>query len=202
MESGKKRYITTFAVAAIIIFIFFFRVDGTEEMFVPEELSEARMKSASISERIVDLSRDSIETLKEIRRAELAGEYNEALDLVMMEIEQNEQARKEALDLSYELTHIAERLEEVRPKEAAEVGLQATIYAAQITQRLINYNTYTLQLFDTLRSHFVAGSSSEEISASVQDIIVKMNEEAQAINALNGEYKEAMRKFDLLTVAE
>ncbi|MFH1188308.1 MAG: hypothetical protein V1652_00485 [bacterium] len=200
-EKKWWRYLLFLLLTLTAAIFFLRRIHPKEKPFVPTELLAARIRGASISEGIVAGARESVNTLKTIRQAELGEDYNTALNLVLTEIQKNEQVREDALQLSYELVHITEKLAEVRPEEAAQVGLQATIYGAQITQRLINYNTYTFQLLDLLKSHFMEGSGTQDtaIAEQIQGLIDKMNEEAEAINALNNEYKKAMQQFDVLT---
>lgn len=197
------KYILPLVGAGIIAIALSFDIAPFEKPYVPEELLQARERGAVISESIVANSKTSVETLKRIRTEEVSGNYESAMDIVLEEIKRNEKAREEALELSYELAHMTERLGEVRPEEAAQAGLQATIHAAQVTQRLINYNTYTYQLLELLRSHFATGDGTNDaaIALQVQSLVDKMNIEAEAINTLNEEYKKAMLEFDTLTNA-
>jgi len=180
--------------------LFFISERKKNAPYVPPEFLEARTRTGSISENIVTIASASIDNLRNIRHEDVSGNYEGALDLVSAEIMRNEAARQEALKLSYELATLAAQIELVRPEEAAQIGLQAALCGTQITQHLINYNVYTNQLLEALRVGFATGTSAEEeSSAKVQGLIDKMNEEAEAINRLNREYKTAMGEFDALT---
>lgn len=200
---GWKFLVFIAILIGMIVALFFLSEKERNAPFVPPEFLEARTKTGFISENIVEIASASIENLHNIRKEDVAGDHAKALALVSEEIERNELARQEALKLSGELAQLARQIERVRPEEAAQVGLQAALYGTQITQHLINYNAYTNELLGTLRSSFASGTAGEEAtSAKVQELIDKMNTEAEAVNRLNGEYKRTMGEFDTLTRAE
>jgi len=144
---------------------------------------------------------ESIENLGAVSTEDEIGNYTSGLDLVLKEVQRNEKARKEALDLSQELGVMAKSLNQVQPEEAAKVGLEAIINESQIVQRLINYNAYIFQLLDVLQSRFTKGGAAPDTDEKVKELINKMNEEAEAINELNDKYKNLMGEFDSLTVS-
>ncbi len=187
------------AVAAVYFFMKLSDIGSANEPFVPMEFREARGNGAVISERIVILSKESIANLAEISAEDEIGNYTAGLKLVLKEIERNEKARNEALQLSKELGKMTTNLIQIKPEEAAKVGLEATINELQIVQRLINYNAYVFQLLDVLQGRFTGGGSGPNIDEKVKELISKMNEEAEAINELNEKYKTQMREFDKLT---
>lgn len=164
---------------------------------IPAGFLEARARGSVLAENIVTLSRESLANLKKISEADKAGKYSDGIDLIIAEISRNQIARNTALSLSKELEAMALALNEVRPKEAQNLGLQAIISESQVVQRLISYNGYTYQLLEALKTRFInRGSSGAEV---VGDLLKKMNDESLAINDLNGRYKDLMNQFDSLT---
>ncbi len=189
------------AAAAIYVFVKIPGISESSRIFVPQEFTEARNKGAEIAERIVSLSKESIENLGAVSTEDEIGNYTVGLDLVLKEVQRNEKARKEALDLSQELGVMTTSLMHVQPEEAVKVGLEAIINESQIVQRLINYNAYIFQLLDVLQSRFTKGGAAPDTDAKVKELINKMNEEAEAINELNNKYKNLMGEFDRLTAS-
>jgi len=196
----KIAVIAAVAVVAIYVFVKIPSISNSAEPFVPGEFLEARGKGAVIAERIVNLSKESIANLSEISSEDEIKNYTSGLNLILKEVERNEKARSEALSLSEELGTMATNLTQVKPEDAAKVGLEAIINELQIVQRLINYNSYIFQLLDVLQGRFVASGATPGTDERVKELIAKMNEEAGAINELNDKYKDLMGEFDKLTV--
>lgn len=202
-----ERFRWKFVVFLVILLgigaaLFFISERKKNAPYVPPEFLEARTQTGLISENIVGIASASIENLHAIREEDVAGDYAGALDLVSSEMKRNEAAREEALKLSYELTHLAEQLSYVRPEEAVQTGLRAALCGTQITQHLINYNTYTNELLGALQARFATKDfGGEQSSEKVQGLIDKMNQEAEAINTLNRDYKKEMTSFDSMTTA-
>lgn len=190
------------AAAAIYVFVKIPGISESSRVFVPPEFLEARSMGAEIAERIVSLSKESIENLGAVSTEDEIGNYTTGLDLVLKEVQRNEKARKEALGLSQELGVMTTSLMQVQPEEAVKVGLEAIINESQIVQRLINYNAYIFQLLDVLQSRFTKGGAAPDTDAKVKELINKMNEEAEAINELNEKYKNLMGEFDKLTASD
>jgi hypothetical protein len=166
---------------------------------VPPEFVEARSRGAEIADRIVALSKESIDNLNAISAEEEAGNYSAGLNLILEEVQRNERARKEALGLSQEISRMAAGLAQVQPAAAAKIGLEAIVNELQIVQRLINYNSYIFQLLDVLQSRLSAGGSASYTKDKIKELIGKMNKEAAAINELNSKYQSLMKEFDQLT---
>ncbi len=177
---------------------YFTVVSAKNSIYVPKEFFEARVRGAEISETIVKQTGESISNLKEIGRLDEMKDYSTGVKLVLEEIKRNEESRKSALALSEELGKMANSISNVKPAEASEAALQAILYESQIVQRLINYHNYLYQLMDFLRSRFLSGKGAS--NKMVADLITQMNTEIAAINDLNDKYKEAMAKFDGLTL--
>jgi len=203
-QSFKKNWLKLLIIAVTAIFAIFAFIKisdtiGSQKVFVPSEFFQARSKGAVLADEIVILSKESINNLAEISAEEEISNYTAGLELVLLEVDRNAKSRTKALSLSEELGTMASSLSEVKPENAAEIGLQAIINESQIAQRLINYNNYTLQLLGVLQTRFENGGGSPETDKKVKELIEKMNEEASAINELNENYLKLMSEFDALT---
>ena len=93
---------------------------------------------------------------------------------------------------------MALRLGEVKPKEAATVGLEATTNGLELVQRLINYNNFTQELLGVLQTR-LKSNGSPQTRERIEQIILRMNQEVEAVNKLNERYREQMKEFDRLT---
>lgn len=164
----------------------------------PPQFFEARNRAGEISNRIVELTHTSVDNLELISAADEAGRYKRGLELTQEEIDRNAEVKNEAFKLSEELKIMALNLNEVRPKEAAEVGLQATTNGLELVQHLINYSNLTEELLGVLQTR-LKSNGSPETRERIEQIILRMNQEAEAVNKLNDEYREEMKNFDQLT---
>ncbi len=173
-----------------------------EKPVVPKQFSDARAGAAQTAEGIASMAGDSVTNLAKISGADKAGKYEEALNLVLVEVGRNSELRDRAEVLSQQLGLMTQALSQVRPQDAAQVGIQAIGKEYQIVQKLVDYNGLTYQLLDVLRGRY-DGISSSPTSASAQakinSLITDMNADASAVNVLNEEYKGLMTQFDSLT---
>ncbi|MFA5173257.1 MAG: hypothetical protein WC435_02575 [Candidatus Paceibacterota bacterium] len=180
-------------IAIILLAYLFWRIVLVGGSFVPKEFLEANQQGALIATQIVDFSKKSVSNIDKINDLDREENYSEALNLIMEEISRNEEMKKEAYNLSFELAKMAETLKEIKPKVATETALRGINYETSLIIRLINYNAFMGNLLITLRDKFT-GKMVEE--GKVGEIIKKINDEATAINDLNEQYKAAMNEFD------
>ena len=86
----------------------------------------------------------------------------------------------------------------VKPDKAAGAGLQATTNGLELAQKMVNYNNLAQELLAQLQTR-LKKNGSPETRQRIEQIILRMNEEAEAVNDLNKRYQEEMREFDRLT---
>ena len=164
---------------------------------VPQEFYDARGRAAEISSRIVQLTDASVQTLRLISAADEAGNYRRGLTLVTEEVDRNKEIKNQAVKLSEEVKTMALNLGVVKPEKAASVGLRAATTGLELAQRLVNYNNYAQELLAVLQTRFKS-SGSPETRQRIEQIILRMNQEAETINNLNERYQEQIREFDKL----
>jgi hypothetical protein len=173
-----------------------------ERPFVPKQFSDARAGAVQTAEGIVSMAKESVTALARISELDKAGKYDQALDLVIQEVNRNNELRDRAEILSQGLGLMTQALSQVKPQSAAVVGVQAIGKEYQIAQKLIDYYNSTYELLDVLRGRYGGASgdpSSAGAQAKINDLITKMNADASAVNVLNEEYKGLMVQFDSLT---
>jgi hypothetical protein len=204
MRMTKNYWFRTISIilVGVVVIYFLFKIAiivSSTKPFVPKDFTDARSRGAVIAEEIVASSEASIVNLSVISQADEKGNYEDGLNLVSKEIQDNEAARTKAYNLSSQLEIMANNLNSVKPEDASRVGLEAILNESQIVQRLLNYNADVRQLLDVLLSRFSNSGSVPNAKDKVKGLISSMNEEARAINDLNNKYKDLMSRFDNLT---
>lgn len=195
----KNQNFVYIAVAAVIFLVaggyWLYQAQRTN---VPSQFLEARSQAATTAENIVKLTDASVATLRLISIADEEKNYKRGKELVTEEVDRNAVIKQEAFKLSEELKIMALSLGEVKPKRATEAGLEATTKGLELAQHLVSYNNYFNELLAVLDKRFQSNSSLET-RQKIDELILKMNEEAEAVNRLNLQYQDLMKEFDRLT---
>lgn len=184
--------ITLFLVGAGAKFLFF------QPINVPKDFLDARQRSINIAQGIARLASDSLIDLSRIGQLDGAGKIKEALSLVTKSLNDNQQARAEAIKLSATLEVMAKNLPEISPYRARDLATEGLGYEVTLINHLITYNDYLNQLLSVLQEKF-AGRGDGGVDAQIKKWINKINDEGEAINVLNRKYNDTMIKFDKVT---
>lgn len=172
--------------------LFFF-----QPVFVSKDFVDARQNSINVSQVIVRLSADSLVNLSHIGLLDKEGKTKEALDLVDKAIENNRQAREQAVKLSAYLEVMSKNLPTLSPWRARDLATEALGYEVSLINHLITYNDRLNQLFKTLEDKFNNKGSNVEVQIAF--LLNRINEEGDSINILNRKFNDTMIKFDKLT---
>ncbi len=189
------RRVRLLIVFLIIILIGYFvaRFLFVDAKDVPDDFLQARQEASLIAQDIVNLSNQSADNLDEIAYLDSERKYSEALALTSQELERNRQAREKAIGLSVQLEKMARNLSEISPPSASQIALEAVSSETALISRLIIYNDYLTQLLEVLRDKFLGITDGDK----TDELIAKINGEAQAINDLNNKFNSIMEEFDL-----
>lgn len=179
------------AVAAVLVL----RYLVFPPRYLPSEFSDARIKGAIVSQKIVELSRDTLSRLNEVSKYDQQRNSTEALLAISNALIANRENQVESVRLSSQLTAMAENLSRIQPERARQLATQAVTSEVALVSRLLYYNTYLNQLFETLKVKFEKPWVSY-LDGQVQDLITKINDEAQAVNELNKQFNSSMAEFD------
>ena len=194
---ARLRILVVSVFAGFGIYLIFANLIVTKKV-LPEEFSEARVKGATLAKSIVDLSSESLKNLTEIARYDEEGDRSEALILISKEVIKNRETREQAIKLSSQLEKMARSLTNIKPTKARVLATEAVSSEVALVSRLISYNDYLLQLFETLRDKFQ--NTSRNPNGRVQQLINKINEEASAINQFNRRFNQSLAEFDQVFV--
>ena len=193
MNKIKTSHLLTAAAAAAVVLVLRYVVFPAT--FLPGEFSEARLKGSRVAERIVELSRTNLSLLSEVARYDRESNYPEALISISNAIIQNRENQAEAIRLSEQLTAMAEQAPRIRPNRAREIATEAVAAEVALVSRLIYYNNYLSQLFETLKVKFEKPWVTY-LDGQVNDLINKINDEAHAINEHNKKFVALMLELD------
>jgi len=163
------------------------------DSFVPEKFMEARIKGAELAYNIAELSNSSLKTLEQIEEKDRQGKNSEALDLASQELLKTLETRQQAIKLSSQLEKMARSLQDIKPAQARVLATEAVSSEVALVSRLLSYNDYLGQLFETLRAKF---QSNEDTNGKVQKLLNDINDEAKAINDLNKKFTDSLEEFD------
>ncbi len=183
------------AVIAVVAFgLYFFINSLLAKSFVPTEFAEARLTSVAVAKQIVNLSSDALSSLDQISKYDQQGNTSKALILISNEVIKNQETHQEAIKLSSELEQMARLLNDIKPTQAKVLATEAVSSEVALVSRLLVYNDFLLQLFQTLRDKFQ--NKNFNADGKVQDLINKINEQARAINDFDNRFNQSLAEFD------
>ena len=189
------RRIRIFILFIIIIFLAYFtvRIITLPSKNIPPNFLKAREEASLMAKNIVVISGKTAENINKISDFDKKGEYAEALNLISEELNNNNEARSQAVNLSVQLEIMAKNLADISPASMGQIALQAISSETALINRLITYNDYLIKLLEVLQKKILGqGGNSGQIS----ELIGKINEEAKVINNLDKNFNQLMDEFD------
>lgn len=161
---------------------------------IPREFAEARLKSSAIAQSIVIFSNNSLKNLDEIARYDRQGNSTEALFLISKELIKNRETQESAIKLSAQLEAMAKSISRIKPSRARELATAAVTSEVALVSRLLSYNNYLTRLFEILQIKFSQPYLYDH--SRIAELIVKINEEARAINEFDQNFQQSISEFD------
>lgn len=193
MKNIKPKHILLASLAAALILGIYYVVFPGK--FLPGEFTDARIKGATVAQRIVELSRDTLSQLNQVSQYDQQRRTSEALIVISNAVLANRESQAEAIRLSSQLNAMAENLSRIKPDSARQIATEAVTAEVALASRLIYYNAYLAELFETLKVK-LQRPKAYYLDGQVNDLINKINDEAQAINELNKKFNSAMAELD------
>jgi len=181
-------------LVGLMVIVFIIRNVASSTKYIPQEFVEAKARSAEIAQRITNLSSQSLSGLEQINNLDKSKDYSEAVILASNKLVQNRETREEAIKLASQMEKMAAGLPEIKPAKARQIATEAIGYEVALVSRLISYNDFFNQLFDTLIKKFK--NEESDANSKTQELINKINDEAQAINELNSKFNRAIAELD------
>ena len=160
---------------------------------VPVAFTNARLQGALISEDIVGISTSSTAELTKINQDDQAGNYTEALSLTTDLINQSQQLRDEAVQLSNQISVMTQSLSSINSFSAQQAALESISSRLALINQLINYSADLDRLLNVLQARFLG---KYEPAGTVEAIVNQINTDVNAINNFNTQATVAMDQFD------
>ena len=189
------RRIRLFILFIIIIFLtyFIFRLITPPSKNIPLDFLKAREEASLMAKNIVVISGKTAENINKISDFDKKGEYTEALNLISEELNNNNKARSQAVNLSVQLEIMAKNLADISPASMGQIALQAISSETALINRLITYNDYLIKLLEVLQKKILGQA---ENNGRISELIGKINEEARVINDLDKNFNNLIDGFD------
>lgn len=160
----------------------------------PVEFLTARQQGTKISQKIVELTSETNQKIKEINSFDLSGDYLKALSLIEEARNKNQEAYDEAFKLSEEMRKMIESLNKISSLENRQIAMRAISLELALISDFINY-TQILNRFLSNLTKAVA-TSNIEYRQSAEEALSELNAKTRVINSLNQQFLEEMRAFD------
>jgi hypothetical protein len=184
---------------AIVVFIILVAVGYAIALFwgsknqVPVAFTNARLQGALISQDIVSISTSSTVELAKVNQDDQAGNYTDALALTTNLINQSQQLRDQAVQLSNQIGIMTQALSQINSFTAQQAALESISSRLALINQLINYSGDLDHLLTTLQTKF---SGQPVPKGSVEAIVNQINTDVNAINNFNAQGEQAMQQFD------
>ncbi len=162
---------------------------------VPIAFTNARLQGALIAQNIVDISNSSTAELAQVNKDDQQGDYSDALTLTTNLVNQSEQLRNQAVDLSNQVGTMTQSLSGINSFEAQQAALESISSRLALINQLITYSSDLDKLLAVLQNRF---SGTPESNATVQGLVNQINTDVNAINNFNAQASTAMSQFDTI----
>jgi len=187
-------FIIAFLVILAVVFVVRFAFVNLDNKIIPNEFLEARNGASLIARNIVDSSDESAKKIEEISKLSNEEKYEEALNIVLQEINRNKETRNKAIELSKNLEKMVSNTAQISPESSALIAIEAITIETTIINKLITYNDDLMQLLGVLKTKLLELDTNSH--QKIIDLVNKLNNEAKEVNASNEKFNEIMDKFD------
>jgi hypothetical protein len=160
----------------------------------PAEFLTARQQGAEISQKIVELTTDINQKIKEINFSDLNGDYNKASALIDEVKNKNQETLNQAVKLASEVQKMTESLDKISSPKSQELAMKAITTEISLLTNFMQYKG-TLDQFLTNLNLAIAFSKIEYRQVA-ENNLTELNIKSGTINNLNQQFLEEMRVFD------
>ena len=162
---------------------------------LPAEFLTARQKGAEISQKIVELTADTNQRIKEINALDINGDVLKAMAMIEEAKGKNREALDQALNLTGEMQDMAESLNKITLSKSREIAIKAIALEISLTTTfIVEYNPILDQFLSNL--YKAIATSKIEYRKAAENNLSDLNAKTWAINSLNRQFLEQMREFD------
>lgn len=162
---------------------------------LPAEFLAARQRGSEISQKIVELTADTNQRIKEINALDLNGDAVKALALIEEAKGKNREALDQALKLTGEMQAMAVSLDKITFSKSREIAMKAIALEISLTTTfIVEYNPILDQFLSNL--YKAIATSKIEYRKAAENNLSDLNAKTWTINSLNRQFLEEMRAFD------
>ena len=194
-EKGKELAaigIAILLVAAGALAVHFYTQGG--DSFVPEEVSVTKAKISKALSRGINAMEDVTNNLNELLRLEKAGNSSEIIQKLPADKADLAKIGEALLSMPQDIQLVADKISQVRPRNAGKPLSEAMGAAAQTSIELLRLREDMVALYDGLEA-LARGGKTEEYGS----IVDKVNRQGSLINSLYREFQANMATFKDIT---
>lgn len=162
----------------------------------PTEFLTAYRDGADISQKIVSLTAETSQKIKEINSLDLNGDINNALVLIEKTANKNQETYQEAVKLSDEMRRMAEALDKISLPESQQLAVKAISAELSLISNFIGYTQTMNQFLNNL--YKAIATNKNEFRQAAENNLSELNVKTYTINNLNQQFLEVMSKFEQL----
>lgn len=160
----------------------------------PLEFLEARQQGAEISQKIVELTTDTNQKIKEINSFDFSGDYNKALILIDEAKNKNSEANSQAIKLADEMRKMAESLNKISAVKSRQLAIEAISSEMSLIANFIDYTATLDRFLNNLR--LAIATSNIEYRWLAEENLSEINDKTLKINSSNQEFLDKIKDFD------
>ncbi|KKS81872.1 MAG: hypothetical protein UV58_C0015G0006 [Candidatus Wolfebacteria bacterium GW2011_GWC1_43_10] len=191
--SKKARWIIIAIIALFLISFGVFVFSPLSKVEVPPAFSQGREEASKYAEEIVSAANEISANLKGIQTLEGDEKEKQALDIVILQLQKNNESRQKAILLTEQLSKMTSAVPYIHPERAGRAALEALSAETVLVQKLINYNDLLNQLLILIKdSLFEKSIDYDKMNKIIDDI----NRETEEINGLNEKFLSLINDFD------
>lgn len=192
MPKGIGSTIVLVSLAIVGYGIWFF---ANRPVRLPAEFLAARQKGAEISQKIVELTSETGQKIKEINSLDLNGDVLRSMAMIEEAKNKNREALDQALKLTSEMQNMTESLSKIAFPKGREIIMKAVALEISLTTTfIVEYNPILDQFLNNL--YKAIATSKIEYRQAAENNLSDLNAKTWAINSLNQQFLEQMRAFD------
>ncbi len=195
MSAHSKNHLLRTTVTSILIIgvgalvVAYFAASG-----VPRAFFEARVQSAGAANNLAVLINNSIANLHRIEQYQQNGSYEQALELLTLEISQKQDKQNAAVLLATDLETMAKAATEISSGSARGLAISAVTTGVSMVSRIVSYNSSMDQLFAAIQSKIKYGYVPDGVN--VHALLASINSDGSSINELNNSFNATLKEFD------
>lgn len=160
----------------------------------PLEFLTARQQGAEISQKIVELTTDTNQKIKEINFSDLNGDYNKARILIEEAKNKNSEANSQAIKLADEMRKMAELLDKISKIQSRQLAIEAITLEMSLIANFIDY-TATLDRF-LYNLRLAITTANIKYRRLAEENLSEINDKTLKINSANQEFLDKIQAFD------